>query len=82
MRRVLQLDDAKRQPVDKDHNVGAAAPLPLDDGELINRQPIVVLRPLEIDDLRLGAGNRAVGSGVFDIDAIDEHAMQRAVAAQ
>jgi len=41
-----------------------------------------VLRPLEIDDLRLGAGNRAVGSGVFDIDAIDEHAMQRAVAAQ
>jgi hypothetical protein len=47
---------------------------------LIDRQPIVVLGLVEIDDLRLGAGNRAIRPGVFDIDAVDEHAMQRAVA--
>ena len=80
--RVFQLDDAERQPVDEDHDVGAAALLPLDDGELIDRQPVVLLGPLEIDDLRLGAGNRPVRPGVFDIDAVDEHAMQRAVAGE
>ena len=80
--RVFQLDDAERQPVDEDHDVGAAALLPFDDGELIDRQPVVLLGPVEIDDLRLGAGNRPVRSGVFDIDAVDQHAMQRAVAGE
>ena len=78
--RVFQLDDAERQPVDKDHNIGAAALLPFDDGKLIDRQPVVVLGPLEIDDLRLGTGNRPVQPRVFDIDAINEHTMQRTVA--
>ena len=53
---------------------------PLNDSELIDRQPVIVLRPLEIDHLRLGAGNRSDRPGVLDIDAVDEHAMQRAVA--
>jgi hypothetical protein len=39
-----------------------------------------VLRPLEIDDLRLGAADQTVRPRVFDIDAVDEHAMQRSVA--
>ena len=78
--RVFQLYDAERQPIDEDHDVGAAALLPLDDGELIDCQPVVVLGLLEIDDLRLGAGDRPVRPRVFDIDAVDEHAVHRAVA--
>jgi hypothetical protein len=69
--RVLQLDNAERQPVDENHDVGTAALLPLDDGELIDRQPVVLLGPFEIDDLRLGAGDRPVRPGVFDVDAVD-----------
>jgi hypothetical protein len=46
------------------------------------RQPVALLGPVEIDDPSLGAGNRPVGSSVFDIDAVDEHALQRAVTGQ
>jgi hypothetical protein len=47
---------------------------------LIDREPVVLLRPVEIDDLRLGAGNRHVRLGGFDIDAVDENVMERAAA--
>jgi hypothetical protein len=80
--RVFQLDDAERQSVDKDHDVGAAALPPVDNGELIDRQPVVLLRPLEIDDLRLGASDRPVRPAVFDADSVDQHAMQDTVAGE
>ena len=39
---VLQLDDRERQAVDEQHDVRPALVLALDDGELVDRQPVVV----------------------------------------
>ena len=44
IRRVLELDDAQRQAVDKQHHVGSAGVLILGNGELVDRQPVVVGR--------------------------------------
>ena len=42
--RVLQLDHRQRQAVDEQHDVRPAGVLVLDDGELVDREPVVVLR--------------------------------------
>ena len=78
--RVLQLDDRQRQPVDEQHHVGAALVPVLDDGELVDRQPVVVGRVVEVDDTRLVAAHRAVGVAVFHRHAVHGHAMEGAVA--
>ena len=77
---VLQLDDRERQAVDEEHDVRPAVVLALDDGELVDRQPVVVLRVVEVDDARLRAGDRAVRAAVLDRDAVDEHPVEGAVA--
>ena len=78
--RILQLDDAEWQPVDEQHDVQSARLLPINHGELVGRDPVVVVVRIEIEQARLRAGDRSVGVGVFDSDAADQHAMQRAVA--
>ena len=70
----------QRQAVDEQHDVRPAAVLALDDGELVDREPVVLLGPLEVDHPRLVAGDRAVRPAVLDRDAVDEHPVQRAVA--
>jgi hypothetical protein len=45
--------------------------LPLRDGELIDRQPVVVLGHFEIDHPHLRPGHRPVLPPVLDRDAID-----------
>ena len=49
VRRVLELDHAQRQTVDKLQDVGPAGVLMLRNGKLIDSQPVIVGRVLEID---------------------------------
>ena len=57
---VLEFDHAQRQPVDEHHDVGPAVVLALDHRELVDDQPIVVGRLVEIDQPHPIAANRAV----------------------
>ena len=80
VRRVLELDHRQRQPVDEDHDVGPPLVLPLDHRELIDRQPIVVPRLVEVDHPRLRPGDRPVLSSILDRHSVDQHPMYRPVA--
>ena len=76
---VLELDHGQGQAVDEDDQVGAAVVLVLDDGELVDGQPVVLLRVCEVDQPDLVAGDRAVRAPVLDIHAIGEHPVEPAV---
>ena len=79
--RILQLDHAERQPVDEDHDVRPpVVPLRPDHRELVDRQPVVVVRIVEVNHARLRARDRPVRPPVLDRDAIDEHPMDGPVA--
>ena len=78
--RVLELDDRERQPVHEQHDVRAAGVLTLGHGELVDREPVVVLRRVEVDDARLRPGDRAVRPAVLDRDPVHEHPVDGAVA--
>ena len=80
VRRVLELDDRQRQAVDEEHDVRPAAVLVLHHGELVDRQPVVGGRVLEVQHPRLGAADRAVGRAVLHRHPVHEQAMHRAVA--
>lgn len=80
VRGVLEFEDGERQAVDEDDDVRAAGALVLDDGELVDHQPVVVRRVAEVDDSRLRPADAAVRPPVLHRDAIDEHAVQRLVA--
>jgi hypothetical protein len=77
--RVLELDDGQREAVDEHDHIGTAVRLALDHGELVDRQPVVGLGVVEVDEPSLVAGDAAVRSRVLDVDAVDEHAMEAAV---
>ena len=76
---VLQLDDGQRQPVDEQHDVGPALVPALDHGELIDCEPVVPVRFVEVDHANLSAANPAVRVDVLHGDAGDKHAMEVAV---
>ena len=73
--RVLQFHDRQRQAVDEEHDIGAALVAVFDDGELVDRQPVVVVRVVEIEDAHQVAAQRAVGAEVFHGHALDQHAV-------
>ncbi len=77
--RVLELDDGQRQPIDEHDHVRPSVGLALDHGELVDRQPVVGLRVVEVEQPGLVAGDRAVGPRVLDVDTVDEQAMEAAV---
>ena len=76
---VLQLDDAERQSVDEQHDVGPPFMVVLEDGELIDGEPVVRARFVEVQHAHLGAANPTVCVGVLHSDAGDDHAMEVAV---
>ena len=76
---VLQLEDRQWQPVDEDEDVGPTLVVPFDDRELVDGQPVVVLRVREVQHCRLGTADGAVGAAVFHRDAVHEHPVQRPV---
>ena len=80
VRRVLELDHPERQAVYEQHYIRAALVLVLDDGELVDRQPVVVGRVVEIDNTGLRPPDRAVLDAVLHRHAIHDHAMEGAVA--
>ena len=77
--RVLQFHDRQRQAVDEEHDVGAALVAVFDDGELVDRQPVVIVRVVEIQDAHQVAAQRAVGAEVFHGHALDQHAVDGVV---
>ena len=78
--RVLQLDHAQGQPVDEQHHVRPAGVPVLGDGELVDRQPVVVGGVVEVDDPDEVAAHRTPGLPVLDLHAIHEHPVELAVA--
>ena len=77
--RILEFDDAKGEPVDEQDNVRAPLVAVLDDGELVDREPVVGRRVVEVDHLSLGTADRAVDVMLHG-HTIDEHAVERSVA--
>ena len=51
----------------------------LDHGELVDRQPVIVVRIIEVEDAHQVAAQRAVGPEVFDGHALNDHAVGRVV---
>ena len=76
---VLQLGDGQRQPVDEQHDVGPALVSVLDHGELVDREPVVRVRFVEVQHANLRAANPAVRVDVLHGDAGDDHPMEVAV---
>ncbi len=77
---VLQLDDGERQSVHEQHDVRPPFVLVLDDGELVDGKPVVVVRVVEVERADLVAANTAVCVGVLHVEARDGHPMEVAVA--
>ena len=76
---ILQLDHCQRESVEEQYDVRPPRVLVLRDRELVDGQPVVVLGALEVDDLRLRAGDRPVGAPVLDRRAVSEQAVQSTV---
>ena len=77
---VLELQHRQRQAIAEEHHVRAAAVLVLGDAELVDREPVVACGIIEVDHPRLCAADRAISVAVLDGYAIDQQAVQRAVA--
>lgn len=75
---VFQLDNGEGQAVDEDDDVGAALDLALDDGELVDGEPIVRGRVIEIGEADQFAALLAVAEDL-DGDAVDEEIVEGAV---
>ncbi len=52
----------------------------LGDGKLIDRQPVVAVGIVKVNDACLRAGDGSIGAAIFHRDALGEHAMESAVA--
>ncbi len=76
---VLQFDHRQRQAVDEDTMSGRRLCLALDHGELVDRQPVVVVGVVEVDQPGRVAGDGAVRPAVLHLHAVDEHAVEGAV---
>ena len=71
---------ATGRPLRNSTTSGPALVAALDDRELVDREPVVGLGALEVDDARLRPGDRAVGPAVLHRHAVDEHPVERPVA--
>lgn len=77
--RVLQLDQAQRQPVDENHDVRPPVVLPLDHCELLQRQPVVRTHLAEIRQPHMVTRDAAIQARVFHRHAIAQHPMKCAI---
>ena len=78
--RVLQFDDTQRQPVDQEDDIRAAFALVLGDGELVNGQPVVISGVVKVHDPHLCPADTPISVTVLHGHAVDEHAVEGAVA--
>lgn len=77
--RVLQLDQGQRQTVDEDHDIGPPVVLSFDHRELLDRQPVVRIDVVEVDQPDVVAGDRAIRPRVFDRDPFPQQPLKRPV---
>ena len=70
---VLEFDNRQRQPIDEDKNIRPTLVPALDDRELVDGQPIVVLGCAEIHQPDVIPGDAAVRAAVLDLHAVAEH---------
>ena len=80
VRRVLELDDGERQAVDEQHDVGASLVVALDHRELVDGEPVVVRRLLEVEHPHRRSSNRAAGVAVLHRDPVHGQTVEGAVA--
>jgi hypothetical protein len=80
--RVLELDHHQRQAVHHDDHVGAPVVVALDDRELVDRHPVVLLGVVVVDQAQPQRGHLAGAARDLDLDAVAQHAMERAVVLQ
>ena len=80
VRWILELDDAQRQAIEEQHHVGPAIVLILCDGELVDRQPVVAVGIVEVDDLHLRPANGARVRPVLHGHTLHQHPVKGAVA--
>ena len=79
VRRVLELDQTQWNAVNEQNDIRPSFVLPFDDGELVDRQPVVVCWVLVVEDGDLGSAQGAASGPVFDRHAVHEHAVECAV---
>ena len=77
---AFQLGDRQRQAVHEQNEVGSARVAVLEEGELVDGEPVVGVRIVEIDRPRRRAANAAAGVPILHADALDEHIVKSAVA--
>jgi len=75
---IFQLEEGERDAVHKDDDIGSAIGAIFDDGELIDGGPIIVLRPIEIEEFD-DVVNHAALFPVFDVDAVGDEFVKGAI---
>ena len=80
VRRILELDHPERQPVHERHDVRPPLVPVFGDGELADREPVVVGAIVEIDRDGLLALNPTVVSAVFDRHPVRQQPVEGAAA--
>ena len=79
VRRVLQLDDGKREAVHEEDDVGPPVVLRLDDRQLVHGEEGVPVDEVEFHDRRLRPPDGPVRLPHLDRHAVPEHPVERAV---
>ena len=80
VRQVLELDQTERKAVDEQHDIGPPLALALDDGELIDCQPVVAGGVVEVHREALRSAHSPASTPVLNRYTLYEHAVERAVA--
>ena len=78
--RIFEFDDTQREAVDEQDDVRPPLMVPFPDGELFKRQPVVVVRVVEVDDPSLRPPNGPVVGAVFHRHPVDQHLMKAPIA--
>ena len=73
---VLEFQHRQGQPVHEHHNVGPAVVLPFNDRELVDREPVVRGRIVEVDQPGLRPRDGSVGPAVLDVDPVPQQPMK------
>jgi len=76
---LLQLDHHQRHPVDEHHQIRPLLHAVFNDGELVENQPVVIFRRLEVDRPHLFRLVAAVLPLYLHVDAVGQHLMKRLV---
>src|SRR3989338_1690483 len=67
--RIFEFNEPKWQPVHKNNDIGATVTIVFDDGKLIDRQPIVFIRIVEIDKPHFVMNGLSIGCSIFNVDS-------------